>query len=446
MSRSKRLRFSVTPCITAWLVGAGVAVPMAGAQTLTDPNLTVAPYVTGLSSPTGLKFIAPGDVLAIEKNSGRVVRSVGGTSTEVLNLAVANDSERGLLGIEIHPQFATNPYVYLYYSSSTGADGGAWQDNRLVRYTWNGSQLVSPQHLATFGTSADGQANGANHDAGPLRFGPDGKLYGTTGDLNRDRAEQNNGSFANSSAMVGGIYRLNADGTIPTDNPFTASANTDFHRWYSYGVRNTFGLAFDPLTGNLWDTENGPGSYDEINLVSRGSNSGWRDIMGPLSRSGTTTAGLVNLPGSAYSDPEFSWLTPIAPTGMAFLADTLLDADYRDAVIVGANNTGALYLFRLNANRDGLVFTDAGLMDLVADSTAERNLSRWGEDFGAITEILAGPDGAIYLTSYADGTIYRIAPVPEPALGALAMLLLAWGKRPRRCNAGSEAAVGSLNG
>src|SRR5205823_5558152 len=190
--------------------------------------------------------------------------------------------------------------------------------------------------------------NGPNHNAGPIRFGPDGKLYGTLGDLNRSRAEQNNTGTPSTSSFVGGIYRLNADGTVPADNPFSANANPDFRKWNAYGVRNTFGIAFDPVNNALWDTENGPASYDEVNKVAAGFNSGWTPIMGPDSRDPQNVADLVSLTGSQYSDPEFSWLNPIAPTGIEFLAAATTDPAYSNLVIVGDNNTGQLYKFTLN--------------------------------------------------------------------------------------------------
>lgn len=391
----------------------------ASGQTVTDSGLAVTPYATGLSLPTQIRFIGPGDMLVTEKNSGSVKRYINGVfSGELLNLSVANDSERGLLGITPHPDFATNNQVYLYYSeNNSNSDGGTWTDNRLARYTLSGSAFVPDGTFTpiTFGTSADGQANGPNHDAGPITFGPDGKLYGTTGDLNRDRAEQNDQTNGALSALVGGVYRLNDNGTVPSDNPFTGNANANFHRWFGYGVRNTFGIAFDPVTNRLWETENGPGNYDEINLIPSGFNGGWNPIMGPDSRNSANAAtDLVNLPGSAYSDPEFSFFTPVAVTGIEFLAGSLMDAAYHDAVVVGANNTGELYLLRLNETRDGFVL-GGDLADHVADTTAERNLTRFGQGFGALTDLQVGPDGALYATSIANGIVYRIAPVPEPA-------------------------------
>jgi len=404
--------------LTFLLPGAALCafLPPAFAQTVIDPTLTVTPYSTGFSLPTQLRFLGQDDFFVTEKNTGIVQHVVNGVKTPALDLAVANDSERGLLGITLSPNFATNNFVYAYYSSTTGGDGGAWRDNRLSRFVWNGTTLGSETVLQTFGTSTDGQAIGANHDGGPIVFGLDGKLYGALGDLNRDRAEQNNLAAAGLSSAVGGIYRLNEDGTIPLDNPFTGEANPEFDRLYGYGVRNSYGLAVDPVTGNVWDTENGPATYDEINLVNRGSNSGWNEIMGPSSRDPQGTAGLVTLSGASYSEPEFSFFSPVAVTGIEFLAGSALDANYRDGVLVGDSNNGNLYLYRLNAARDGFVLTGA-LSDLVADTTAERNLLRFGQDFGAITDIQVGPDGAVYIVGLGDGIIYRLIPEPSTLLG-----------------------------
>jgi glucose/arabinose dehydrogenase len=225
---------------------------------------------------------------------------------------------------------------------------------------------------------------------------------------------------------VGGIYRLNADGSVPASNPFAANPNPDFRQWFAYGVRNTYGIAFDPLTGNLWDTENGPTEYDEINLVAAGFNSGWNQIMGPDARDPQGVGDLVALPGSSYSDPEFSYFAPIAITGLAFLANTSFGPSYQDALLVGDYNFGQLYLFRLNAGRTGFVLS-GGLADLVADSTSERDSVRFGQNFGPITDVQVGPDGGVYVTSIGNGTIYRILPEPSAPLallvGAIALAL-----------------------
>ena len=384
------------------------------AQGVSDPSLTVTPYAGGFSQPTQIRFLGPNDLFVGEKETGREIRSLNGVKSTVLALTVSIDSERGLIGLTLDPNFAANNQVYVYYSAtSAAADGGPWTENRLSRFTWNGTTLGSEVLLRTLSSVNDGQENGPNHDAGPILFGPDGLLYGTTGDLNRNAAEQNNQAAATTSALVGGIYRLNADGTVAAGNPFAASATAGFRQFYAYGVRNTFGIAFDPITGSLWDTENGPDAYDEINLVTPGFNSGWNQIMGPDARDPQGLGNLVVLPGSAYSDPEFSFLAPVAVTGLSFLANTTLGASYQDALLVGDVNNGNLYLFRLNAARDGFVL-GGGLSDLVADSVAERNAVRFGQGFGGVTDIQIGPDGAAYVTSIGNGTIYRITG-PTPA-------------------------------
>lgn len=413
---TKRMLFALT-C-------AGVMTP-AMAQKVNDSNLVVSPYLTGLSQPTGMVFSGAGQGFVIEKATGLVKRFEAGAVTgSVLDLSVNSGSERGLLGIALDPDFSTNGFTYLYYSStggSGGVDDGAWVDNRVARFQWNGTSLADTGVFRTFGAAADGQATGPNHNGGPLAFGSDGKLYGTTGDLNRNGVEQNNTGTTQSSA-VGGLYRLNTDLSTPADNPFTGS-QAPFH---AYGVRNSFGLAFDPVTGNLWDTENGPGSFDEINLVAKGFNSGWNLIMGPDSRNSQNESDLVHLSpsGSTYSDPEFSFQTPVGVTALQFLHGSSWGSGYDDAVIVGDNNTGQLYLFRLNAARNGFVLA-GNLADLVADTTAERNALVFGENFSVTTAMHLGADGALYVTSLDGGAVYRIAPVPEP--GSIVLLALGLG-------------------
>lgn len=400
----------------ATLAGAiAITASSVRAQSLNDPNLVITPYLTSLSSPTGLAFSGANQGFVIEKETGQVKRFSGSTVTSVLNLGVQNGGERGLLGIALDPNFASNGFTYLYYSSnnlSAGADGGNWVDNRVARYQWNGTALVDTGVFRTFGTAADGQTNGPNHNGGPLAFGPDGRLYGATGDLNRSRTEQNIASTGNLSSGTGGIYRLDTNLGVPADNPFSG-AQAPF---YAYGVRNSFGMAFDPATGNLWDTENGPDQYDEINLVARGANSGWIKVMGPAGRDPQGTSDIVVLGNSSYSDPEFSFLAPVGITALQFLHGSAWGAAYDDAVIVGGSNgtnNSQLYLLRLNAARDGFVL-NGNLTDLVADTTAERNSLVFGQGFNVATGMTIGADGALYVTALGSGTVYRIAPVPEP--------------------------------
>lgn len=395
----------------------------AASQTINLASYFVELYTTGLSFPTTMCNIGPNEWLVCEKNTGQVERVLNGSMVGVaLDLAVSNNSERGLLGITKHPNFASNGFIYLYYSRAT-VDGGTWLDNRVERFVYSGGSLTFNQTIIIFPSDAS-QANGANHDGGIIEFGPDGKLYVITGDLNRGRfanprIEQNTSTVA--VAGVGGIHRLNDDGTIPADNPFIGHADPRIQGLFAYGIRNSFGLTFDPFTNRLWITENGPNVYDEVNYCPMGFNSGWLKIMGPDSRNATYSENgntaydasqLTVLGGSAYRDPEFSWLAPIGVTAILFARGLKFEEGDRGNVFIGANNTGQLYYFNVNATRDGFIL-GGSLSDKVADTTTERNMNAIGTGWGVTTDMKIGADGYLYITHFTNGSMYRVRPVSE---------------------------------
>lgn len=407
----------------------------ASAQTLVDATLTRETVLSsGVSVPIAIEFLSPSDpsrFLIIEKDTGQVKLVENGSVTATLiDLPVNYASERGLLGITLDPNFATNNFVYLYYTlSSTGSDTNVqtnWTDNRVVRYRFTGTALVEPFTVVTFPRDLS-QNNGPNHDGGIILFGPDGKLYGVTGDLNRGtfgnpRIEQNTGST--SAAGVGGVFRLNSNGTIPSDNPFFSHSSSLIKQLFAYGIRNSFGMAFDPSTGKLWISENGPDKYDEINVVERGFNSGWRKIMGPDSRDATYTengntpynaSDLVMLTNAYYDDPKFSWLTPLGVAAIGFVHSPRFNTGTRGNMIVGESNFSRLYMLPVNDDRDGFNLT-GDLADLVADSSTERNLLTWGTSFGVITDIKVGPDGYLYVVSAYSNRVHRIRPSNPPPI------------------------------
>jgi glucose/arabinose dehydrogenase len=398
------------PALGALLITVGTAFAAPG---VADPNLQVHEVVAGLNAPTTMAFIGPGDILVLQKNDGRVRRVIAGVlqAAEVLDVKVDRASERGLLGIAVHPNFPASPFIYLYFTeSSTGSDSsGSAAGNRVYRYTWDGvnNRLTSPTLILDLPVTP-----GPNHDGGVLAFGPDGKLYVMIGDLNRNGQLQNNsGGAAPDDTSV--ILRLNDDGTTPADNPFFALGG-NAARYYAYGIRNSFGMAFDPETEELWITENGPSSYDEINLVAPGFNSGWNKMMGPDSRNGQDVSDLFALAGSHYADPKFSWLTPVGVTGIVFLDSIALGAEYQGDAFVGDVNNGNLYRFRPNGARDGFIFNGAGLADGVADSNNQLKEVIFGTGFNGITDLKIGPDGLLYVVSIGDGKIYVVMPAgPE---------------------------------
>jgi glucose/arabinose dehydrogenase len=341
----------------------------------------------------------------------------------VLQVPVATESERGLLGIAIMNSstksgnnVANNnddnnnnrKFVFLYYTEFK--DGQL--RNRIYRYDWDGQNqyLINPTLILDLPALP-----GPNHDGGKLVIGPDNYLYAVIGDLNHRGKLQNikDGPDPDDTSV---ILRANpADGSPAKDNPFINNPNSAIHKYYAYGIRNSFGITFDPLTGNLWQTENGPDVYDEINIVKPGFNSGWTQIMGPLSRNeGVSTDQLVNYPSSHYANPTFSWKDPVAVTAIEFMRSSMLGQKYKNNIFVGDYNNGNLYYFEVNSTRTGIKLDTTeqqifGLSGLVVDNSNQLSTITFGTGFGGITDIKTGPaDGFLYVLSINDGNIYKI--------------------------------------
>jgi uncharacterized repeat protein (TIGR01451 family) len=458
---------------------------------MNDPNLSVKTVVNGLSQPTSMAFIGHNDFLIFEKNTGKLQRVTNGViqNPPPLDLAVNSASERGGLGIALHPNFAFNGYVYLYWTeSSTGVDTTniaevALLGNRVDRYIWNGSTLTFDRNLIklhAYQADANQQLRG-NHNGGVLRFGPDGKLYILMGDNGRRGWLQNlpcgptancpgptvaddqfGGPDPDNNHLTGFILRLNDDGTVPFDNPFASlvsdlslptEAQGNMLKLYAYGVRNGFGLGFDPYSGNLWDQENGDDAFDEMNRITAGSNNGWIQMMGPNSRvaqfkqiESTYGAGdlqqlrwppaniadtpaaamqrLYMLPGAHYNDPEFSWKYAIPASPLGFVQGRGLGPQYEGDMFVGAARTflanGFLFRFKLTPDRLHFSFTDSRLNDLVADNDDKFDIKESeslliGHDFGITTDIEMAPSGNVFVVSNSNGAVYEISG-KQPAL------------------------------
>ena len=320
-----------------------------GTPEMLHPNLAVRPVVSGLVTPTTLAFLGPDDFLVLEKNTGQVKRIVNGAlHSVVLDLAVNSGSERGLLGIALHPDFPDNAGVYLFWTCRSLAPPsdpfvpdqrlcfndnmlGADTDdllqvpllgNRVDRFTWDGTALTFDLHVTDLlafqndgapmpvGQGDEGQPVRGNHDGGIVLFGADRKLYVLIGDVGRRGQLQNlpsgptetglgptvfddqfGGPEPDDAHFTGVILRLNDDGTTPTDNPFFEAGaaiggevGANVQRIFVYGIRNSFGMAVDPVAGHLWFQENGEDAFDEINRAVPGMNSGWIQVAGPVAR------------------------------------------------------------------------------------------------------------------------------------------------------------------
>jgi uncharacterized repeat protein (TIGR01451 family) len=452
--------------------------PAAVAPSMVDANLMVSTLVSGLDQPTALAFLTPTDLFVIEKASGKVKFVQNGVvQSTALDLAVNSASERGLLGIALHPNFAFNHFVYLYWTeSNTAVDSANLADvavlgNRVDRYIWNGATLTFDRNLIqlrAYQADANQPLRG-NHNGGILRFGPDGKLFILMGDNGRRGFLQNNqlgpvpddqygGPEPDDAHLTGFVLRLNDDGSTPSDNPFfnvsttlTGQAATNIKKLYAYGVRNGFGLAFDPLSGFLWDQENGDDAFDEMNRITPASNNGWVELMGPSSRvseykaiestygagnlqqlrwapsliadtPAAALASLYMLPGAHYNDPEFSWKYALAPAGIGFVKGRGLGTQFEGDLLVGASRTtllnGYLFQFKFTPDRKHFKFTDSLLDDRVADSVDKFDLTESetllaGRDFGVATDIQTGPNGNVFVVSLLNGAIYEIKQKPS---------------------------------
>ncbi len=465
-----------------------------------DPSLQVSTVLnTGLNQPIGIVFINRTDFLVLEKATGQVRLVVNGVLRQdaVLDLAVNSNSERGLLSMVLHPDFPVNPSVYIRWTeSSTGADSTAVTDvpllgNRVDRFTWDGFTLIQEENviklrslqtdnIAAPSHPGTNNANPAgNHNGGVMKFGPDKKLYVFMGDQGRRGWLQNlaNGPFLTAlliddtfggpapddAHLAGVILRLNPDGSTPADNPFYAAGaglggevGANIQKIYSYGHRNGFGMAFDPATGLLWETENADDAYSEINKVFPGMNGGWIQFAGPIGRiadwkviettqfakslqqvrypptraaykPALAQARMFMLPGATYVDPDFSWRYEIGPSGAAFVNGDRLGAGYSGTLWVGSSrafsqvggNGGSLYRFRMTADRQHLdVSADPRLADRVADNLfraqkfegTESETLKVGSFFGTTSDIEQGPDGNLYIVSITDNAIYKISP------------------------------------
>ncbi len=500
-----------------YLGSANAQQPATGPEML-DPALTVRTVVADLDSPISMAFLAADDFFVLEKNTGQVKRVVGGAVTAtVLDLGVNNGSERGLLGIALHPDFPVNPGVYLYWTCRTSSsptdpffpDQEVCDDadmflldtddllqvplraNRIDRFIWNGSTLEYERNLLTLrafqndgapvpaGQDDEEQPARGNHDGGVLRFGPDGTLYIVIGDTGRRGQLQNlvdgpgglepaddqfGGPEPDLAHLTGAILRVNDDGSAPEDNPFFdagaeigGEVGESIQKVFAYGLRNSFGMAFDPVSGALWEQENGDDSFSELNRVNPGFNSGWTQIMGPPERIAqfkqiettdapmppdpfaTTYLGLQQLrwspdniadtaedaldrlfmlPGAHYSAPEFSWKFEVAPGGIGFVKGRALGPQFEgDLFVAGARDfleDGHLFHFNLTGNRRSIGVDDPRLEDRVADNRHKWEITESeslliGRNFGVGTDIQSGPNGLLYVVSLSNGEVYEIA-------------------------------------
>ncbi len=299
---------------------------------------------TGLFVPWDVSFLPDGDMLVPERSGN--LRRIGKNPAVFPIPSVLDTGEGGLMGVVLHPQFAQNNLIYVYYTTSENG-----QKNRVVRFRLVGSQLTDQTIII------DNIPSAIYHDGGRMAFGPDGMLYITTGDANSSSLAQDLGSLA------GKTLRLTPDGQIPADNPFGTAV-------WSYGHRNSQGIAWDSF-GRMWETEHGRSGastgFDELNIIEKGKNYGWPVIQGSQTQAGMVTPVL-------NSGATETW----APAGITFTQGSLFFSG-----LLGSK----LYQVRFNA--------DGSFRDI---------RTHFAGQFGRLRAAVLGPDGSLYLsTSNRDG-------------------------------------------
>ena len=413
-----------------------------------DKNLQITQFNTeNLNFPTGIDFLGKNDILVIEKNTGQVKRIVDGEilNEPVLDVNVASESERGLLGIAIlntkdliNPDTTTNKKsqeeknstneeeikVFLFYTETKDIDNGEILGNRLYKYDFIDGKLINPKLLLDLPFLP-----GPSHNGGVLDLGPDNNLYIVVGDINREGNPEYMTLAQNieDSALPdgrGGVLRVTVNGDPVLDDTGAKGIlgnNYPLNLYYGYGIRNSFGIGFDPVTGMLWETENGSNYGDEINVILPGFNGGWRQVLGlsteyeNFKNKEFDRSKLILFDGKGtYYEPVFTWVDTIAPTAITFIDSKIFGEGYENDLLVGSVKQGRIFHFNLNETRTGLdLLSSEQLVDKIANVDEELEPVTLGRNFGIITDIEINPyDGKIYVVDgqSKNGKIYQIYP------------------------------------
>jgi len=373
-----------------------------------DEDYKIEIVVEDLEKPSSMIFIG-NEMFVTELETGKILKiSDNGIVQTILELSVSPYTNEcagcGLLGM-------TNlgEDVYIYYTTIPTSDQE--RQNIVTKYRYDGKSFVEPVIIKKIhGTEID-------HNGGAMTTGINNDIYFVVGDqtevseyINFPTSEKWNYSTELQSIVHGSLYLDN--GIEDTAGIFKIH-DGKIER-FAMGIRNSFGLAVDPETGFLWETENGPQMYDEINLVEEKFNGGWIVFNGPSTAPDSKVMDqflpeiIINYKDYKYSEPEFSWHVPVSPTAIEFPNSPDFEK-YSDYAFVGAFNTGTIYKFQLNTDRTQFIFEDESLKDLVYNDldNNEEIIFVTGIN-GGVSDIVFNDD-EMYIISIYDGVIYKIS-------------------------------------
>ncbi|MEZ6011224.1 MAG: PQQ-dependent sugar dehydrogenase [Hyphomonas sp.] len=363
-----------------------MALAACSAETATPAQPTSAPsdlkvkltHVIDAEFPWGLAFLPDGDLLFTEKEGGLKYAAGGaGPATPVAGLPPAlTEGQAGYLGITLDPDFATNRLVYVAYSQGTEADNGT----AVIKGRLSDDHSTLEDVTQIF--RADSRDT-AYHFGGRLQFANDGTLFISLGEGFKYMQEAQNTQITH-----GKIIRINADGTIPADNPF-ADGTDGKPEIYSYGHRNVQGLYYDKASGTLYETEHGPKGGDELNIIKPGANYGWPKITYGVNYDGTIITEKTEAEG--MEQPLTYWVPSIAPSGLTRLSGDVYPGWTGDFFAGGMNGPAGLELVRIRIE-DGKV-------------TERENLFK---DEYAIRDVTVAPDGHLYVATKDLDGIFRV--------------------------------------
>ena len=379
-----------------WEVGKISQIKEGTSPQITDHNMKIEVIGTGINDLTTFAFVG-NDILYLEKTNGdvRLIRDGKIEKEPILHFDVYKTTESGLLGITTKDRF-----VYLYVSEPLDDEGKIPKENNIYRFLWNGEELIEKKLVNSL------PSRNCCHQGGYMVTSQDGEVFATIGDLENVRKGtpgklQNmaNGEIDDTGIILRVGYDENEISPMKSDDPLS--------HYYAIGIRNSFGLAFDPITGNLWDTENGQFCCDEINLVPPKFNSGWALAQGFVNDE--TIESIPEIGEFRYSNPEFTWQQVNAPTALAF-AGHQWGEKYENSLFVADYLFGTIYKFELNDARDGFLFNEPSLQDLILNEGDNYNEIVFGTGFGRISDMKFGPDGSLYVASYFhNGALYKIS-------------------------------------